>query len=127
MEIKKLRSTSRGIDGTYANANHHAKAIIPFITVLEAAVQNMMFKLWIQGHNVHQFVTEDGRKFELVPIVKQGESYVGLQLRLYKSRSQRLPLMNCTSVSELPALISVMHTFSQPFDEGVRVGGGIKK
>lgn len=127
MEITKLRSTSRGIDGTYVNANHHAKAILPFIKTLEAAVPTMNFKKWIQGHNVHQLLTNDGRKFELVPVVRGEESYVGVQLRLHKSRSQRFAIANCTNVNELPSFIMMLNELSKPLDSTIRVGGGIKK
>lgn len=127
MEITKLRSTNRGIQGTIANAKHHAQALLPFIEALEVLLPTLHFKTWKQGHNIHQFINHDGRKFELVPIVREGESYVGIRLRLHVTRSLRHTLFDATDVSKIPDLVNLMRLMAQPIQPDIRLGGGVKK
>lgn len=125
MMIRKLRSTNRGIDGTIANAKHHAQAIIPYIEALRHVVPTLPFKIWKQGHNIHQFINKDGRKFELVPLTEKEGTYVGVRFRMYISRKQRITLFDATSTSMIPDLINLMKLMGTPTDPNCVVGGGI--
>lgn len=98
MEIRKLRSTSMGIEGTMYNANHHAQLLIPLIEELISKAPLWGFAEWAQGNNVHLFTTHDGRKFLLRPIsLRDRETlksrYVGIQLLTRVSRSTETPLL----------------------------------
>lgn len=102
-----LRKDSQGIKGTIANAKHHAQKILPFIEAIQGAVPHLGFALHKAGHNVHEFHTNDGRRFTLRAFTKDG-SYEGVRLALRVSRSLEVRLMDITSVVEVPHLLAVM-------------------
>ena len=126
--IVPLRSGGKGIAGTYANAHHHAQAILPFIEALEKIVPTLGFKKWKQGNNVHILVTGDGRQFEVIPVARYNNGgYVGLRLRLHVSRSQRLALQDLTDMRDLPSFITTLQYLAKPMDPTIQVGGGVKR
>jgi hypothetical protein len=100
MQIVPIRKTSKGIIGTYANAEHHAKELVPMIHFFET--QLMRYKksgasridVWKQGHNVHEIGMQDGRKFVFRPIWKKGQGYVGISFGLKITRGVDYPLFN---------------------------------
>lgn len=112
MKVSLIRKDSKGIAGTYANAEHHALLVLPMVKKLEALVYTFGFKEWKQGHNVHLFIAEDGRKFDMIPYFHNNE-YTGLQLRLRESRSKATPLITVTSVKEIPMLAAFMTALAQ--------------
>lgn len=102
-----LRKDSQGIKGTIANANHHAQKILPFIEAIQGAIPHIGFALHRAGHNVHEFHTNDGRKFTLRAFTLNGR-YHGVRLALRVSRSVEIRLIDITSVTEVPQLLAVM-------------------
>ena len=99
MQIELMRSGSIGIQGTYRNAEHHAKNLVLMIHFFERwlrskSVTKSKLKVWRQGHNVHEIGTEDGRKFVFRPIWKKGEGYVGVSFGLRVARGVDYPLFN---------------------------------
>lgn len=110
MEISLVRKDSLGIEGTYRNAKHHAQNLIPFVEYLEREVTTFGFAEWQQGHNVHIFHTEDGRRFDLTPY----PGYQGILLRARVSRSYSIPIAIVTKMSELPAFCSMLRVLANP-------------
>lgn len=123
--VSPLRKGGHGIQGTYANCDHHARQIRPLIEVLEHAVPVMGFKHWEQGHNVHVLHTHDGRKYDLVPLVIN-DQYSGIRLRVRQSRSEKIDLVDAYDGNSLLSMIQVMTNLARPLTKG-RVGGGIAK
>ena len=116
MEIKLIRTTSKGIAGTHANANHHAQELLPFIKLLEAATPKLGFALWKQGHNIHEFVTAEGRTYTLRPIGNSdGDkwAYTGIRLSLRVSRSEEHPLFDATNVQDTKRMIEMLKMLAQ--------------
>lgn len=100
--IKQLRKISRGIVGTYENANHHAKPCVPLIKILEATITQMGTTYdfsWEQGNNVHIIEREDGQKIVLRPFVN-GERIWGIDVLSRFSRRDEIPLFSITEISE---------------------------
>lgn len=92
MKVSLLRANSVGVDGTYKNAHHHAKALIALLDFLKFHISNQTaYEKWVQGSNVHLLVTPDGRTFVLRPVHEPG-GYVGIRFFLRISRSQEIPL-----------------------------------
>lgn len=112
MITSKLRKNSPGIDGTYKNAEHHAKHLIPIIDAIINSISITKFKEWQQGSNVHVFICDDGRKFTLRNIYKDGNS-IGIKLSYKASRSLELPLISISSVHEVPGLIKTMSLIAE--------------
>ena len=110
-KISLLRKTSLGIQGTFANANHHAQTLLPMIEALRPQILSMGFTDWRQGHNVHEFVTADARRFTLRPFTRDG-SYVGLRLSFRLSRSKEIFLTDCDNVRDLPQLVAFMQNLA---------------
>lgn len=119
MQVQLLRRDSRGIQGTYANAEHHAQKCIPLISSLERRIKECGFKTHVQGHNVHLFETTDGRKFDMIPY-HDGEEYVGIEIRLRKSRSNAERLTTITKVTEVPELIIMLKMLARPLPDNYR-------
>lgn len=111
--ITPLRKGGLGIAGTYRNADHHANAVIPFLKVLEVVLPTIGFKEWHQGHNVHEFVTLDDRKFTLRAYTRDRE-YRGIRLSLRISRSCEILLMDAETQEQLDVLISSLRKLSRP-------------
>lgn len=124
MDVLPLRKGGKGIKGTYANIDHHAEAIKPFVDILAPSIQTMNFKRWRQGHNVHVFETKDGRQFDLVPLRLNGE-YTGVRFRIRLSRSHKVVLMDCPTVHRITQLIVLMQAVSVAIDPTADTGGGI--
>lgn len=92
LKVTPLRQGSRGIVGTYENANHHAKSLLDLIQFLEKKIPKSNFSFWRQGHNVHILETMDGRKFVLRPFSQKGIGYLGITLSAKFSRSDEMHL-----------------------------------
>lgn len=108
-----MRSDSRGVKGTKANALHHAEAIIPFIERMEKAVATLGFAEWKQGHNVHEFVTVEGTRYTLRAFTKDGE-YIGIRLALRMSRSSEVRLIDIINPDDCWRLLDVMRMLARP-------------
>lgn len=114
-KIVLMRKGSRGLAGTIANAEHHAEHMLPFIDALKDVVANLGFTQWIQGHNVHEFRTLDGRRYTLRAIVGwESNRYCGVRLALRPHRSLEYPLLDITDVKFVPQLIATMQALAQP-------------
>lgn len=112
-EISLIRSDSRGLSGTYTNADHHANKLIKFVDILSKNADTLGFEQWIQGHNVHQFVTREGTKYTLRGFTKDGE-YHGIRLSLRVSRSVEVRLMDIIRASDCYKLLDFMRTLAEP-------------
>lgn len=89
----KIRSTSNGIDGTYANVEHHALAVEPIIAILISHFVTLQpeIKKWVQGHNIHVIHSMDDRKLSFRPF-SDDTGIVGVQVALRMSRSSETRL-----------------------------------
>lgn len=112
-KITLMRKDSKGLDGSIENAVHHAPIILPFIYELKDVVGKIGFKKWIQGNNVHEFVTDDDRRFTLRAYVRDGE-YKGIRLSLRLSRTEEVRLADVHNVKEVGMLISAMMLLAGP-------------
>jgi len=94
MEIRLIRKGSKGLDGTYQNANHHAQPTLPLIDVFVRGIKEELdevVKIWHQGHNIHVLESKDGRKIALRPF-RNREGDWGIEMLVKISRSQEFPL-----------------------------------
>lgn len=68
MNVRLGRSDSKGIEGTYRNAEHHARPAIPLIQAVESVIEGFSrIKFgWVQYHNTHLLITA-GRTISLRP------------------------------------------------------------
>lgn len=129
-KVMKLRSTNRGIAGTYENIEHHAKGVEDIVRALEKLAPHWGFKTWRQGHNIHQFDTVDGKKYTLRPVWKNNvkdqekRGYYGVALSLRISRSQEYILAHCHSVAQVPQFAAMLQMLAMP-QEGF-VGGSLE-
>lgn len=129
-KVMKLRSTNRGIAGTYENIEHHAKGVEALVRALEPLAPDWGFKTWRQGHNVHQFDTHDGKMYTLRPVwendveeqAKRG--YYGLALSLRVSRSQEYVLTHITRLADVSRIDKMMKMLAKP--QNGFVGGGLE-
>lgn len=128
-KIVKLRTSGKGITGTYENIDHHAQAVAPFVKALEPLAPYWGFQTWRQGSNIHQFDTVDGKSYTLRPVFKPlqggGYEYIGIALSLRISRSSEHVLTHCTRVSDIPRLAEMMRMLAKP-QIGV-VNGSLEK
>ncbi len=92
-KIVLIRSNSKGLAGTIANAQCHAQPLLPLVNFLASQIAQLGFDRWVQGHNIHVLETVDGRKFVLRPVARKDEGYCGIQVYLRHSRSKNVPLM----------------------------------
>lgn len=124
--VKPMRKGGKGIAGTYANIDHHAKDVEVFVRALEPLAPHWGFKNWSQGNNVHQFETHSGRRYTLRPVYHKEEGtdrgYCGLALSLRTSRSQEYVLTHCTRVSDIPRLAEMMRMLAKPQRGAVGAG-----
>ena len=98
MRIVPIRKGSRGIEGTYANAEHHARDVLPLIRILHTAVVNYgtlrMIEIWEQGHNVHIITRDDGLRLYFRPHRrKHVDGVSGIEVGIKHSRSVEIPLV----------------------------------
>lgn len=112
-EVKLLRKDSKGVEGSYDNADHHAKPILPFIDAMKDKVHQLGFAEWRQGNSVHEFRTLDDVRYTLRAFCRDGE-YVGVRLSLRISRSAEYRLIDIESVDEVPRLLDAMTLLAQP-------------
>ena len=112
-QVSLLRKDGHGITGTYANIEHHAQNVKPLVDALKPYGESWAFKEWKQGHNIHEFVTEDGRRFTLRAFRINGE-YQGLRLSIRLSRSQEIPLCEVSGLPEIPVLAQMMGKLAHP-------------
>lgn len=128
-KIVKLRSSGKGIAGTYANIAHHAKEVEVFVRALEPLAPHWGFKIWKQGHNIHQFETHTGAKYTLRPVYHKGEGdergYHGLALSLRLTRSAEHVLTQCTRITDIPRLAEMMRMLAKPQQGSVSGGFNI--
>ncbi len=117
-KIVKLRSTGKGIQGTYDNIAHHAQEVEIYVKALEPLAPYWGFQTWKQGSNVHQFDTFHGASYTLRPVFKTGEEggyeYIGIALALRVSRSVEHLLTQCTRLTDIPRLCEMMRLLAKP-------------
>ncbi len=113
INVSILRAGGLGIDGTYRNANHHAEKVLPFLDMFKAAIPDLGFADWFQGHNVHELVTLDNRKFTLRAYTRQNE-YKGIRLSLRLSRSHEIRLMDAETAKQIADMISMLNDLARP-------------
>ncbi len=112
--IRIGRRGSSGIEGTFRNAEHHAKPVIPLVKALIALLPDAGFKDWIQYNNVHTLVTQDGREFNCRPLVYEfelgkedtreptqyGKTW-GLRVSCKVSRTEEIALFDIKDMSDV--------------------------
>lgn len=106
-KVMLIRSDSRGLEGTVANAEHHANALLPFIKAMRYKVGKLGFSIWRQGHNVHEFTTTGGARYTLRAYTRDGE-YHGVRLSKRLSRSVEEHLLDVELIDNVPLLLSIM-------------------
>jgi hypothetical protein len=100
--IVPLRKGSRGIQGSYANANHHAKACVPIIKQMESILTALGDKfdfVWSQGHNVHLVHRVDGATLTFRPCVTESGLW-GIDVLTKFSRSQEMRLFTMLDIAD---------------------------
>lgn len=110
--VLRAQTTGLGIAGTFRNVTHHAEVLRPLIDALLPYGTEWGFKEWKQGHNVHEFVTHDNRRFTLRGFTCDGE-YCGLRLALRLSRSSEVRLWDVVSLKEIPQLAIMLGKLAQ--------------
>jgi hypothetical protein len=118
-KIELIRKNGKGILGTIENAKHHAEAMLPYIRAMRPVVEGLGFETWRQGHNLHEFVTTDGRRFTLRPIVVDADAngparYVGVRLSLRRGRSEEDRLYDIDSLAKVPRMLAMMEDLATP-------------
>ena len=125
MKTELLRSDSKGLTGTLENAEHHAIKCKKLIDALVPLTSTFKFKTWKQGHNVHIFVTEDDRRYDIVPYLgDDGDGnidYIGLELRVRQSRSVAIPLLHITNLHQVPAFVGTLKLLARSSTPNSRV------
>jgi hypothetical protein len=116
-KIELIRSDSLGIVGTWRNAEHHAEAIEPFIKAMQDVVVHLGFAVWRQGHNVHEFITEEGTRYTLRAFGNKS-GYIGIRLALRLSRSSEIRLIDITNIDEVWRLVDTMRLLARPAQGG---------
>lgn len=103
MKKRCIRKGSKGIEGTYANIEHHATGVMSIVKILESAVETYHEYIdeWIQGHNIHILKTVDGRKFAFRPYMcATSKSVNGVEVKLHLSRRQEIRIGLIQSIEE---------------------------
>lgn len=115
--VRKLRSDSRGLEGTYHNAEHHAENLVPMIDFLEKKVMGLGFAEWRQGNNVHVLVTTTGMMLTLRGIIKDN-TYIGIRLSLRLSRSKEVRLYDAINLKDCALMVKMMGALAEPMKAG---------
>lgn len=125
--VKLIRKDSQGLKGTYANIDHHAQKVKLLVQALEPYGKHLGFKIWNQGHNVHEFTTHDNTSYTLRPVYdnEEGRDYIGLRLSLRVSRSVEYRLTDVTELSDIPRLVEMMRLLAIPVTG--KVAGRVQK
>jgi hypothetical protein len=97
MRIVPIRKGSKGLQGTYDNANHHAPKLVPLIEILESMIKYHgrmgYIEIWEQGHNIHIITRADGFRLYFRPCRTKVEGEVDAIMVGYKhSREVEIPL-----------------------------------
>ena len=118
MLIQPLRSNSTGIQATIANANHHAKRLIPLITQLSIEIPKMKYARWRQGNNIHILETTDGRSLVFRGLQDEKlptqERYIGLSVLVKVSRNKEIHLFTITVDQGIAPLLLFLAAFAEP-------------
>jgi len=95
MKEELLRTTSKGLEGTYENCEDHAQCLIPMIDELVEVVRTRaQFMLWRQGNNVHILKSKNGNQYVLRGFTAGSpKEYVGISLALRIKRGDERLLM----------------------------------
>lgn len=121
MLVRIGRANSMGLQGTFENMEHHARGCRELVEALVAAAEMFPFKEWVQGHNVHKFVTHDGRIYRFRPLhVRRPEhalrydpsGYIGLEL-FQEENDVRTRILQITDPEDVALCISLMHNLSR--------------
>lgn len=118
--IKRLRTSSQGISGTYANANHHAKDCLPLIKQIEFTLTQLgdfYDFVWEQGNNVHVIHRKDGARITFRPYVSPDQDW-GIDVLAKFSRSDEMSLFAITDITEAQSACNFLTEF---LDRGVEV------
>lgn len=116
MKITKIRSTSQGIQGSYANARCHAQPVIPMIEYFEKIIPTFQnFIEWKQGHNVHLLVRKDGLALEFRPFLNN--KVWGIEILVRISRGNRVPLVQFTDMSQKGIVTTLLLSLDRPMDK----------
>lgn len=130
-KVSLLRKNGKGIAGTIANAQHHAKHILPFIEAMQGAVKHLGFRDWEQANNIHKFTAAHGARYTLRPIVQEQDStkpfYCGIRLSLYLSRGKEIRLLEIDSVADVPRLLDTMRLLAEPVKGRLNTGAEAKE
>ncbi len=112
MQVELLRSNSKGLDGTYANIDHHAKKAKPVVDLLVKQFELLQhnIKRWRQGHNTHVIEAHDGRSLVFTPYSNE-TGIVGVQVGIYVSRTTRVKLFHLTNRGEALTFINFLYSF----------------
>ena len=92
--ISMLRKGSSGLTGTYENANHHAKPVIPLVDSLVQIIKAHGVKsdvTWLQGRNIHVLTRHNGDQLCLRPFYTN--KVWGIEVLLKVSRKQEIPIL----------------------------------
>lgn len=111
--VKLLRTSSQGIVGTLANANHHAKACVPLINQIKNILTGLGAEynfVWEQGNNVHVIHREDGSRLTFRPFCSADREW-GIDVLAKFSRSDEMRLFTVTQLSECYQLGSFLLEF----------------
>jgi hypothetical protein len=120
-----LRSDSTGSRATIANGLHHAQATVPLAAVLLEAIEDVPFKAWVQGNNVHTLVAKGKRQYRFRPLRVSG-TYIGLELSRVREGEEAEVLLQLTEPSDVPLCISLLHKLAAPQHLN-EAGGGIER
>jgi hypothetical protein len=115
--VRLLRKASLGLAGTYRNAHHHAKKLLPIIDALVKELPNTSYKEWGQAHNVHTITTVDGRQFIFRPYTTGNQGYTGisLSLKLSRAKSSEIFLFSTTEdETEIKGFVQAVKALSIP-------------
>lgn len=114
-----IRKTSRGLKGTMENVEHHAILVRPHVKFLSAVVEQIPFKEWRQGHNVHMLVTTDGRAYKLRPIYSyvknKGRVYIGIALfKLHGLAKLEVPIAQLIDMEDCFDFANLLKLLAKP-------------
>lgn len=102
IKVTKLRTSSLGLDGTYKNAEHHAKDAIPLIKNISQTIINLGESYdfeWKQGNNVHILITKDDRKVTFRPFVSENREW-GIDVLIKVSNQIEVRLFAITQLCD---------------------------